>query len=216
MKLVLKALFLVLFLCGSGVAGPYDAWTEPGVEVTFTGTGLESGHVLDMRVRNNGKSPVTFQLPQLTVLDSTSMTPVLVESKGGWEIPPGVEISHAVMGYSLEQAKPAPSRGEKAIYVPSEKPGFAPAQIALKKSLEFRRSPGFQATVLPAEKHNTLVTQRLIWTVYGTQNPKTPKALEQDLSTAFQRAGKSVSEDAVQALTASIWQDVARVYGTLR
>ena len=107
MKLVLKALFLVLFLCGSGVAGPYDAWTEPGVEVTFTGTGLESGHVLDMRVRNNGKSPVTFQLPQLTVLDSTSMTPVLVESKGGWEIPPGVEISHAVMGYSLEQAKPA-------------------------------------------------------------------------------------------------------------
>ncbi len=216
MRFVVKCLLMMLVLSGFCLAGPYDAWTEPGVEVTFTGTGLESGHVLDLKVRNGGKSVVAFQLPQLTVLDSTTFAPIVVESKGGWKIPPGAEVTHKVIGYSLEQSKPGPRRGQTASYTPSEKPGFAPAQLALKKSLEFQRSPGFQATVLSKEKHKTLVTQRLIWTVYGPRNPKTPKALEQDLAASFQRAGESVNAASVQALTASVWQDVARVYNTLK
>ena len=216
MRFLMKVVLLAFVLCGLCLAGPYDAWTEPGVEITFTGTGLESGHVLDMNVRNNGKTTVAFQLPQLTVLDSTSMAPIVVESKGGWKIPPGAEISHQVIGYSLEQSKPGPRRGEQAVYLPSEKTDFATAQLALRKSLEFQRSPGFQATVLSKEKHKTLVTQRLIWTVYGPRNPKTPKALEQDLAAAFQRAGESANAATLQALAASIWQDVARVYNTLK
>jgi hypothetical protein len=216
MRFALRVMLLVSVLCGFGLAGPYDAWTEPGVEVTFTGTGLESGHVLDLSVRNRSNHEVAFQLPQLTVLDSTMFAPVVVESKGGWKIPPGAEISHRVIGYSLEQSKPGPRRGQRAVYLPSEKPSFAPAQLALKKSLDFQRSPGFHSTVLSKEKHKILVTQRLIWTVYGPRNPKTPKALEQDLASSFQRAGESVNTATVQALTASVWQDVARVYNTLK
>ena len=216
MWFVVRVLLLVLVVCGFSLAGPYDAWTEPGVEVTFTGTGLESGHVLDLNVRNRGNNEVAFQLPQLTVLDSKTFVPIVVESKGGWKIPPGAEISHQVIGYSLEQSKPGPRRGQRAVYAPSEKPGYAPAQLALKKSLEFQRSPGFQPTVLSKEKHKTLVTQRLIWTVYGPRNPKTPKALEQDLASSYQRAGESVNAATIQALTASVWQDVARVYNSLK
>ena len=216
MRFVVRVVLLVLVVCGFSLAGPYDAWTEPGVEGTFSGTGLESGHVLDLTVRNRSHHEVAFQLPQLTVLDSKTLAPIVVESKGGWKIPPGAEISHQVIGYSLEQSKPGPRRGQRAVYLPSEKPGFAPAQLALKKSLEFQRSPGFQATVLSKEKHKTLVTQRLIWTVYGPRNPKTPKALEQDLASSFQRAGEPVNAATVQALTASVWQDVSRVYNTLK
>ena len=112
---MMRVLLLLFFLCATGLSNPYQAWVDPNVELVFRGTGLESGHVLDLTVRNKGSETVAFQLPQLTVLASDKgFTPIVVESKGGWRIPPGAEVSHRVIGYSLEQSLPGPGRGRVA------------------------------------------------------------------------------------------------------
>jgi hypothetical protein len=216
-RLVLFVVWILLSLTGICAAGPYDAWSDPAVEVVFTGTGLESGHVLNMKVSNKGKETVSFQLPQLTVLEPSSgaYAPMVVESKGGWEIPPGRDFTVKVLGYSLDQSKAGPRRGQSVKYAPVVGNQHSTAQYALKKSLEYERSRGFQATLLPLDKHRTLVIQRLIWTVYGARNPKTPQALVEDLDRRFQSGGETVSAQSVHALAGSIWKDVERVHGTL-
>jgi hypothetical protein len=171
-----------------------------------------------MSVRNTGTETVRFQLPQLTVLEpiSSAYAPIVVESNRGWEMPPGTDFKARLIGYSLDQSKSGVPRGQDADYTTVADTEYARAQFALKKSLEYERSEGFQASLLSEDKHRTLVIQRLIWTVYGSRNPKTPQALVEDLSRRFDRAGENVNAKTVQALAASIWRDVAKVHETLR
>ena len=212
--LILAASMMVL----PASAGPFSTWSGGTLQVEFIGRGLESGAVLDLRVKNEGSSDVEFHLPQLTVLEpvDAAYAPVLVESKGAWRMKPGAEFTLRISAYSLDQSKKMPRAGQVLRYRPSEGgTRYQKAQFALKKSLQVEQGSGFRSVVLPKEKHRALVIQRVIWRSHGGNNPKTPKALVRDLTVAFERAGKPPSEKAVQAIAGSIWRDVEKVYETL-
>ena len=215
-NVLLLALMLVSYAPVS--AGPYDDWNDGELVVTFLGRGMESGLVLDLEVLNKGTSTKKFQLPQLTVLEpnSSAYAPVLVESKGAWEMKPGGTFTLRVSGYSLDQSKKMPSEGQKLVYRPTTGgKRYQKAQLALKKSLQVEQKPGFQAAILPADKHRSLVIQRVIWRSYGGNNPKTAQALVDDLDKAFQRKGRAPSDKVVNGLAASIWRDVEKVCKSL-
>lgn len=208
-------ILLILVLVAPAAAGPFDTWNDGQLTVSFTGRGLESGQILDLAVSNESKVKKEFQLPQLMILEpvNSKYAPVVVESKGAWELKPGANFKARVSGYSLDNSKKMPSAGQPLKYRPSQGgKRYKKAQYALKKSLQVEKRPGFKAMVLPADKHRALVIQRVIWRSFGGKNPKTPNALVEDLTLAFKRAGKPASEKAVQAIAGSIWRDVEKVY----
>ena len=66
----------------------------------------------------------------------------------------------------------------------------------------------FESVFLPERTHRTLVHQRVLWRVFGGNNPKSAKRLVSDLKEAFEKSGKSVSDESVKAIAASVWRDV--------
>lgn len=208
--LILSLLWLLMAL--PSMSEPAYPWS-PDLSVTYSGRGLESGAVLDIKVVNRADSKRRVTLAPLTVLTpaNAAFSPILLESSGAWDMLPKGEGTFRVMGYALEHGKRMPGKGENVSYTPSQDPKqFTRAKRALQVGLQVEAKPGFDSRLLGPEKHRWLVLQRLIWLVSGESNPKTPQQLEKDLTRSFGERGKPPSEKTMKALTAAIWSDVEK------
>jgi hypothetical protein len=212
---------MLLLLLGRGPAwaNPEAAWPADLV-ITFSGKGLESGQVLDIKVVNGSDRQQRLTLPPYTVLcpSDPAYSPILLESTGAWDMLPKGQATFRVSGYALRHDRAMPAKGQALRYLPSfTGDGHDRSRRALQVGLEVERQEGFHSTLLPAAKHRLLVLQRLIWAAGGEEaNPASPEQLEADLFASFARRGKPPSEKAMKALTASVWKDVSRCLERLR
>lgn len=210
---------VIMILCSLTVAwgqSPFQGWRDDSLELSFSGRGLETGKVLDLKVKNTGKSSKLLHLPQFTVLEplDSRLAPLLLESHGSWEIQPGADFTFRLSGYSLEHRLEAPPSGKQVRYRPSQgAERYKKAQYALREGLKLENQ--FEPLVLSAEKHRLVVLQRVVWRAVGGDNPDNPEKLYGDVERALEARGKPVSKEATGALVASIWRDVERVYRSL-
>ena len=188
-----------------------ESWVQSDLDLRMRGTGLESGRVLSLSVVNNGRKSKKFHLPRFTVLvpDSDQYSPVLLESKGSWKLGPGGRLKATLRGYSLDHAKRIPKRNQQVAYrAISGGARYAKVQRALRVGLDVEKEEVFESVFLPEKTHRTLVHQRVLWRVFGGNNPKDAKRLVADLKRSFEKSGKTVSEKSVKAIAASVWRDV--------
>lgn len=219
---MLLRICLVAFwsLCSLAAWGqsPFQGWQDQELELTFSARGLESGKVLDLKIRNTGDTRKVLHLPQFTVLEplDSRFTPVILESYGGWEVQPGADFTFRLSGYSLEHGREVPGAGQQVRYRPTRGKGqYKAAQYALREGLKLERQGRFEPLVLSRERHRVVVLQRVVWRAVGGGNPDNPEQLHSDVVRALRSRGKSVSEKATGALVASIWRDVEKVYQSL-
>ncbi len=175
--------FVVLWsLCSLAAWGqtPFQGWQDEELKLSFSGRGLESGNVLDLKVQNTGDSRKLLHLPQFTVLEplDSRYAPVLLESYGGWEIQPGADFTFRLSGYSLQHDRDVPAAGQSVRYRPTKgAERYKKAQYALKEGLKLERQGRFEPLVLPREKHRLVVLQRVVWRAVGGNNPDDPEQL---------------------------------------
>lgn len=196
----------------------FSAWSKQGIEVSFVGTGRQTGKLLRMEVRNTSQKTVRFYLPKLTVLkpENDFYSTVLVEKGGAWDLPGGRSFKVPVEGYSLTYDKAVPKKTLTLTYLPVKKLSpYARYMRALESGLKFEKRRGLKSPFLSQSQHRSLVFQRVLWRVDGDRNPKDAKDLFEDLKQAMKSRKKPIEDDAIKALTASVWQDVERIYQNL-
>ena len=186
-----------------------------GLALSFVAEGRQTGRVLNLDVANHTNAARTLTLPGLVILTPADprYSTVLLESSGTWNLKPGAHLKLSLSGYSLQKSKAVPSKGTAVGYTISEgDESQQTARYVLQEGLKLERTAKFEATFLPAKKHRLLVHQRSLWRATAGGNPTKPQQLASDIKLAFKSRGKPVSDKVAEAITASVWRDVEKVF----
>ena len=182
-------------------------------EVQWTGLGLVSGDMVDMRLENTSSTPQSYEFVPGMVLEDPgeSVQPILLEEKLSFTLEPGEVVKRRMRGYCLDYSKEPPASGDQEDYqVATELDEYESAVDVVYRGLDLEERQKLKPVLRPIV-HRTVVIQRAIWAVLGGENPVSQEELKKDLEDEIRYRSSIFPEGQLDCLSRRIWSDVQQV-----
>ena len=195
-----------------------DAIASGMAELAFTGAGRAAGDIFSLTITRTAPTPfeMGFRLGTLIQPDGPSYSPMMLAADGAVALLDDVTVVN-VPGYSLNPNLAPPPTNEQvnsdssavtwSVGSPPDSGQFSEAVGIITASNALAGT--FDSDMQSDDRLRT-VTQRAIWFVNDAVNFGKPK-LEQDIAAQVEATDGSQTEEEIQDLANSLWDDVNRV-----
>ena len=186
------------------------------VEISFAGTGRAAGEIFRLTITRRASTPfeMGFPLGTMIVPEDPRYSPMIMADDGAVALLEEITVV-TIVGYTLDpRLAPPPAPGQingagPPAYSVGSPPTSGPFADAIGIINAGYTLGGSFSGVLPADVHLRAVTQRALWFDADPEGFGVDR-LERDAVAQVQATGGAQTDEQVQQMTTSLWDDVTR------